>query len=150
MLVVLSVLILVIGLQQIGWSRGREAGRIPGGPQAAAGFLKDLGLTRTQRERIAALQQKHFQVTAPLRQRMEKATLEYRQALVLNPQDKAALTAKGKAVKQAHQVLRSMRVEFRAELMQILTPEQQKKVQDARVRKRSGQKGHGHGWGHGL
>ena len=146
-LLVLSILVLAIGMQQIGLAWGRKAGKMPAGPDAAAGFFNDSSLTKTQRERIAALQRKHFLEVAPLRQKLGETMFEYRQTQVLNPENEAALTAKRKAVKEARQALRLKATGFRAGLLQILTPEQQAKLIKAGFGRWGGRKGRCHGNG---
>ncbi|MGE5552098.1 MAG: Spy/CpxP family protein refolding chaperone [Bacteroidota bacterium] len=127
----LSILVLAIGMQQIGLAWGRKTGKMPARPDAAAGFFNDSSLTKAQRERIAALQRKHFLEIAPLRQKLAEAILAYRQTQVLHPEDEAALAAKRNAVKEARQALRLKLTGFRTELMQILTPEQRAKLHEA-------------------
>ena len=147
-LVVVSVLMLAIGMQQIGLVMGcRDEGKMPAGPNAAASFFIDSSLTTSQREQIAALWKKHFLAITPLRQRLGEAMFEYRQTQVLQPHDKAALTAKGKAVEEARQALRLKATEFRAEFLKLLTPEQQAKLHDAGFGMWGARKGRGHGSG---
>ena len=146
-LIVVSVLMLAIGMQQIGLAMCRDEGKMPAGPNAAASFFTDSSFTTSQREQIAALRKKQFLAITPLRQRLWEAMFEYRQTQVLQPHDKAALTAKGNAVKEAHQALRLKATEFRTELLKLLTPEQQVKLRDAGFGMWGARKGRGHGGG---
>ena len=104
-------------------------------------FLGEANLTKAQRERIAALQKKHFLETAPLRQKLMEAVFAYRQTQVLEPENEASLAAKREAVKEAHKALRQKATESRAELLEILTPEQQEKLRASGLGKWGGRKG---------
>jgi len=145
-LVVATVLILVIGIQQfsLAWGRGNMNGN--GSAVAAACILDDKSLTQAQRTQIAALQQKHFDGMATLRQKTQESMLAYRQTRALNPDDSAALAAKRKAVEDARLAMQKKAAELRGEFAKILTPEQQAKLGQGLGR----QGGQGRGMGRGC
>lgn len=118
-----------------GPGRGMRGG--PGGPGGPGGeILRGLGrldLTDAQREQVRTVLQQHRAEFDALRERGRTAREALGQAMALETVDEALIRERHAAVAAVEADGAVLGARVRAEVFQILTPEQQQKARDARA-----------------
>ena len=121
------------GTPDAGGPGGRGVFRGPGG----AGLpLAQLNLTDSQRQQIRDLSQKHQQSAAQVQERLRAAMNARRTAMETLPVNEGAIRATTADLVAAETEAAILRAHFRAEIVGLLTPEQQdqlKKIQAQRA-----------------
>jgi protein CpxP len=122
---------------------GHEFGRFGGGP-FGFGFgghgpglemLRQLDLTDQQREQIRGIVQSHRTDFQQAREKLRTAFEAQRAAADATPPDEATIRSKATDVAAAQADLIVLGTKVRAEVFQVLTPEQQAKAQELKAQR---------------
>jgi protein CpxP len=116
-----------------GPGRGRGMGMGPQG-MAGGGPLARLDLTQAQRDQVRALRDQQLKDTQALGEKMRAARQKMREAMRADLPDEAAVRSAAGAVAALQADRAALRARARSQFMKVLTPEQQARVKDARVR----------------
>ena len=105
-----------------------------GGPGFGGGFpLRELSLTEAQRTQVQQLMQKHREGTRALMERGQKARQEQRQAVEAIPTNESAIRAAAASVAEVEADLAVQQAQLQNEIFNVLTPEQQQRLQKVRA-----------------
>jgi Spy/CpxP family protein refolding chaperone len=91
--------------------------------------IKELGLTDKQTEQIDGLSLNHRKAVIKLEADLKIAEIEFRDMMEGNPSE-ADVRKKAKALSQLKEKLQDLRLDHMLAVRKVLTPEQQKKLQD--------------------
>jgi protein CpxP len=116
-----------------GRGQGRGAGMGPQG-QPGAGPMGGLNLTQAQRDQVRALRETQRKDAQALREKMRAARQQLQQAMRADIPDEAAVRSAAGAVAALQADQAALQARSRAQMMKVLTPEQQARVKDARAR----------------
>jgi periplasmic protein CpxP/Spy len=123
---------------------GHEGGRFGGGPFGGGfGFgrgpglevLRQLDLTDQQKEQIRGIMQSHRNDFQQVREKIRTAFEAQRAAAEATPPDEATIRAKATDVASAEADMIVLASKVRAEVFQVLTPEQQAKAQELKTQR---------------
>jgi Spy/CpxP family protein refolding chaperone len=89
-------------------------------------------LTDAQREQIRAIADRHQAEMRPLLEKLRTAQVALEDAIVTNPTDEATIRLRSADVASAEADLAVVRGQVYAEVVALLTPEQQQKLQQQR------------------
>jgi Spy/CpxP family protein refolding chaperone len=107
---------------------GGPFGGGPGGPL----IPRVPDLTDAQREQIRAIADRHQAEMRPLLEKLRTAQVALEDAIVTNPTDEATIRLRSADVASAEADLAVVRGQVYAEVVALLTPEQQQKLQQQR------------------
>jgi protein CpxP len=110
------------------------AAKAPAAKQAAAGRQAGLNLTDAQREQIRALRDAQRNDQRALREKMRAAREQLRQTMRADVPDEAAVRSAAGAVAALQADQATLRARSRAQVMKVLTPDQQARMKQARAR----------------
>jgi periplasmic protein CpxP/Spy len=121
------------------WAAQRQAGPRMGmrmGTGMAPGlFLSQLGITDAERQQIKDVVQRHRNEIRPLMQRARVARTGLRTAETAEPVDDNLIRAKAAEVAAIEGDIVVARAHLRADVVQILTPDQQEKLRQRQTRR---------------
>jgi periplasmic protein CpxP/Spy len=104
------------------------------GRGAGMGMGRQLNLTDAQKEQLRAMRDQQERDALALRQRMRDARLKLRTAMKADVPDEAAVKAAAGAVAAVQVDQFALQARRKAQLMKVLTPEQQQQVRQFRAR----------------
>jgi len=110
---------------------GIERGGGPGGAVGLRG-IRDLNLSDAQRQQIRAITTKAREDNRPLVERLQQAVEARRKAMAVTPVDENQIRATTQALATAQADMAVARAKVRSDIVALLTPEQQAKVNAAR------------------
>ncbi len=126
---------------------GRRGGGPPGagpglgGPARGGGAfglgVRDLDLSDAQRTQIRAITAKAREDAKPTAERLRQATDARRKAMALTPVNENQIRSTTQALATAEADMAVARAHVQSDIFALLTPDQQKKVTDARARRES-------------
>jgi protein CpxP len=124
------------------YAQGRGVGRGPGfghGPDAAILMLplRQLDLTDAQRTQVRQLMERHRSDAFPLVERLRTAADAQRQAMEAAPVDEARIRTAVEQVAQVQADLAVQRARLQSEILSVLTPEQQQRLQQLRAEQKA-------------
>ncbi len=118
-----------------GWGRGWDTAfgpcpRMNYGPISATNYWAgDLNLTPEQMQKIQALREAHWQEVAPLQNELRNKQLELRSLWMQPSPEQEKIVAKQKEVNALREKIQEKAAKNRLEMRQILTPDQQAKLE---------------------
>jgi len=145
-----AVALTAVGIATIGAQSGQTQGTPPAQtdqrrPGGGRGFGGPLGggagrpfiprvpdMTDAQRDQIRAIADRHQAEMRPLMEKLRSAQMALEDAIVTNPSDEATIRLKSADVASAEADLAVIRGQVYAEVVALLTPEQQQKLQQQR------------------
>ena len=110
------------------------AAKAPAQRQAAAGRVAGVNLTQAQRDQMRALRETQRKDQQALREKTRAARQQLQQAMRADVPDEAAVRAAAAAVGALQADQAALQARSRAQLMKVLTPEQQAQLKQARAR----------------
>jgi len=120
------------GMGQGGPGMGPGAGPMrPGaGPRGGglAGILGRLDLTQAQRDQVKAFGDQHQKDATPIREKIQAAQQKLNEAMGAPVPDEAAVRAAGGALSTAQVDMFALQARHQAQIMKVLTPEQQQQA----------------------
>jgi Spy/CpxP family protein refolding chaperone len=133
----LTVAIVIVQAEQRPLS-GRSPGF--GGPGRAFGpglfGLRIADLSDTQREQVRAILERHEVETQPLWEQHRAAQIALEDSVAASPVDEGTIRQKSAELGSVDAELAVIRARINAEVMTLLTPDQQKELQENRARMR--------------
>ena len=117
----------------MGRGQGRGMGMGPQG-QPGAGPTAGLNLTEAQRDQVRTLREAQRKDAQALREKMRAARQQLQQAMRADIPDEAAVRSAAGAVAALQADQAALQARARAQMMKVLTPEQQARVKEARTR----------------
>jgi Spy/CpxP family protein refolding chaperone len=116
--------------------RGERPGieRGPGGAGRAVGLrgVRDLNLSDAQRQQIRAITSKAREDNRPIAERLRQAVDARRKAMAITPVDENQIRSTTQALATAQADMAVARAKMRSDIVALLTPEQQARVNAAR------------------
>ncbi len=118
-----------------GWGRGRDMAfgpcpRMNFGPISGTSYLAgDLNLTQEQMQKVQALREAHWQEVAPLQNELRSKQLELRSLWMQPNPEQEKIAARQKEVNALREKIQEKATKHRLEMRQILTPDQQAKLE---------------------
>ncbi|MGM0577962.1 MAG: Spy/CpxP family protein refolding chaperone [Myxococcota bacterium] len=109
----------------------------PGGQRGPRGerLIEALDLTPDQQEAVEALRQQMRKEAEPLRKEMDAAREEMKQLWRVPELDRAAIQAKAAEIHAIHSQLRSLRLDHRLDVFEVLDAEQRGKFLEMQERR---------------
>ena len=134
-IIFLTAAIVIVQAEQGPPGRG---GRAFGGPGRAFGpgmfGLRIADLSDAQREQVRAILERHDVETRPLWEQQRTAQFALEDSIAANPIDEGAIRQKSAELGSVNAELAVNRARVNAEVMTLLTPEQQQELQQNRAR----------------
>lgn len=117
----------------MGRAQGRGMGMGPQGQQGG-GPMARLNLTEAQRDQVRALRETQRKDAQALREKMRTARQQLQQAMRADIPDEAAVRSAAGSVAALQADQAALQARSRAQMMKVLTPDQQARVKEARTR----------------
>jgi Spy/CpxP family protein refolding chaperone len=154
--IVLAFTAVALGLlltsQAFAWGPGPGRGN---GPCRQAG-LEKLNLTDSQKTKIESLQDEHYKVTRPLREKIFDKSVELRRLWLQKNPDRNRITAAQKELRTLRDEMEDRQTALKFDMRKVLTDQQNEKLANSGWGRgpgfgpRGGMRGHGgHGQGYG-